>query len=795
VTATVAPPSAPAAPPEQPPAASPRVPSRPAASPTARELAAVAALTLYSMAVALGFARVFSGWEFFADLALLAVVGHGLSWVLRRLRVHGLIAMPLTALALVWLLLRLHYTDTLRWGMAPGGATWDRIEIHLDLFRDRFPTAVAPVDYGAEWATLAGVAVVLAVVMSDAFAFRADARGESLVPGGVLFVFIAALGKSRLQVLSTVVLVAAGVVAVIALRAFHDRSRRVELRAAGSGGSFVVPAALSTAVLVAVAGGVVGPRLPGADAEPLIDTKGRSGGVTEVVSPLVDIRSRLTSRSNVEMFKVEADAEDYWRSTTLPEFDGTTFGLPTRSLERVDGSFGPGADDGQRIVQQVQVLALRGPLIPAAAEPYQADGFSDGERIEIKRNDDTSTLLIDGELATGDVFTIVSSSPQLTPDELRATTTANAPDEVFTALPDDFPDEVAEITAAVTAGASTQYDRAIALQNWFRSEFDYSTEVQSGHGTSAILSFLAERIGYCEQFSASFAAMARTLGMPSRVAVGYTSGVRDGDGWFVVRGKNAHAWPELWFDGIGWIAFEPTPGRGAPGDESYTGVEPAQDDSPATSGGGGGETSATAPPTPPPTILPPATTAAPAPGDSSATTTVAPGGLPGQLPSPDGGLATPTSDASEDGTGFPWPWLVAGLLLLVLLAGPAVIRRWHSRSARAHGSADRVQAAWSRARTAAIRAGVVGTGSMTTAEWAAATAAELPVAARPMRALADVVDRVSFAPPGTVDLDASGRQGATIGHDCELWSTQVDRIATDTLTPWQRVRHYFTDWR
>ena len=57
----------------------------------------------------------------------------------------------------------------------------------------------------------------------------------------------------------------------------------------------------------------------------------------------------------------------------------------------------------------------------------------------------------------------------------------------------------------------------------------------------------------------TFAAMARTLGIPSRVAVGFTPGVINDEGWYSVLGKNAHAWPELWFDGIGWVLFEPTP--------------------------------------------------------------------------------------------------------------------------------------------------------------------------------------------------------------------------------------------
>ena len=117
----------------------------------------------------------------------------------------------------------------------------------------------------------------------------------------------------------------------------------------------------------------------------------------------------------------------------------------------------------------------------------------------------------------------------------------------------------------------------VALQDWFRTEFTYSTDVPDGHGNSAIESFLENRVGYCEQFAGTFAAMARSLGIPARVAVGFTQGEQQDDGTYVVLGRNAHAWPEVWFDGYGWVPFEPTPGRGMPGAEAYTGVPPQQD--------------------------------------------------------------------------------------------------------------------------------------------------------------------------------------------------------------------------
>ena len=400
---------------------------------------------------------------------------------------------------------------------------------------------------------------------------------------------------------------------------------------------------------------------------------------------------------------------------------------------------------------------------------------------------------------TGDEYTVVSAVPRIGPRRsLNRATSVAPPDEVFLQLPDDLPSVVGELAAQVTAGTTSSYERALALQKWFRTEFDYSLDVQSGHGKSAIESFLQEQVGYCEQFSASFAAMARTLGIPTRVAVGYTQGIQNPDGWYSVLGKNAHAWPEVWFDGIGWVAFEPTPGRGAPGAQDYTGVPPQQDDTPAVPGAASsGDEAVPTNPTTPTTIVPAPTTTLP-PGVT--TTTIDP--LAGEIPGLEGGLGgggTPADPdaAAGDGGGFsiPWSTVLPLLLLTAVLGAPWAIRRLRQRVGRRADPADRVQAAWVRATGWAEIAGVAGRPSMTTSEWVEATEETMPTAARPMGLLAEVVEQLSFGRPGSVDLAAAGVLGETFGRDCELWSEQIGVIATDHLTPIQRVKRYFTDLR
>ncbi len=741
-------------------------------APINRDLAATAALALYSFVVGVGFARVFSGWAFVPHFLLLVIVGHGSSLAMRRARVSGWISVPAMTLLMVWVVSLYQYGSTTTW-LVPSRGTWQQFRLDLDVVRDQFQTAVAPVIYEVGWATLAGLALVIVIVMADAFAFKAEARGEALVPGGVLFVFIAALSRDRMRLVSAMLLVGAGILAVVALRNLHDRSRQVELSAGRSRHSLRWPAAIGAAVAIALLAGIVGPRIPGAEADPLYQTRGRGGGITSVGNPLVDIRSRLVNHGDFELFRMNSDTESYWRLTTLPDFDGRTFKLPSRPLDRVDETTAAAEVPGTTIRQQIQILALEDKMVPAAATVLQVAPNQD-----MRINPDTGTLLKLTDLQSAEQFTIVSQTPELTPDELRAATTHAPPDDIFLELPDGVPGSVSDTAEEVTANATTDYDRVLALEHWFHDNFEYSTEVQAGHGNNALENFLQIRKGYCEQFAATFAVMARTLGIPSRVAVGFTPGRLRADGWYSVLGRNSHAWPEIWFDGIGWVPFEPTPSRGIPGAENYTGIPAAQDVS-VPDLGTPEPGAITLPPTPT-TVFSPPTTVRPRNeqiNDPDARTPA--------LPS---GNGTPTTP-EESSSSFPWILLVIPVILLGAAAFPAVARRWNRRKARQQGTQQRVDRAWQHACRAASRAGVDGSMAMTSREWANATAHTLPVAARPMASLAAVVDRVSYSRPESIEP----HRAQTFGRDCELWSDQVTRIATDTLTTSERMRQYFRD--
>jgi transglutaminase-like putative cysteine protease len=257
----------------------------------------------------------------------------------------------------------------------------------------------------------------------------------------------------------------------------------------------------------------------------------------------------------------------------------------------------------------------------------------------------------------------------------------------FDTVPTGVPAVVSQVAHQVTNGATSQYEMAEDLQSFFRQKGEFTYDVNTGYGSGyqAMATFLQKRRGYCQHFAATMAMMARTLGIPSRVVVGFLAPSTRGpnDTW-VFTSHDAHAWPELYFAGIGWVRFEPTPGNGAVA-PTYTTV---QHIGPVTTTGGAPTSSA-------------GIIGKTAPGDTST--------------GPNGAPQTHHAAAANGGGGVPWlGWLIVLLVLLVLLA-PGLVRTSvrRSRLARALDGGPSCEHAWLEVRDRIVDLGLPWSGSMT----------------------------------------------------------------------------------
>ena len=234
-------------------------------------------------------------------------------------------------------------------------------------------------------------------------------------------------------------------------------------------------------------------------------------------------------------------------------------------------------------------MALSELWLPAAYVPVAIDSPD----FKVRYQGSSATLIVDTNLPSSDnqTYTVRSVAPDLPgrrppPGQHRRSRRPSAADLAVPGLSAN----ARAIAKQVTADATTPYDKALALQSYFRDPrlFTYDTTVNFANDDNAIDTFLRVRRGYCQQFAGTFAALARSVGLPTRVAVGFTQGQSDptNPSRYEVKGGQAHAWPEVYLGQYGWVPFEPTPGRGAPGEATYLGIPPAQNDNP-----GGGPTS------------------------------------------------------------------------------------------------------------------------------------------------------------------------------------------------------------
>lgn len=592
----------------------------------------------------------------------------------------------------------------------------------------RTGTAPLDADLGVSLALVLLVATL--AFLTDLLAIALQRPAYAAVPLLALFL-VPALGLPGPVAFGHVIRFGVGVGLVLLAASAHHGDRRHGVRLAVWGAAAaVVGVALA---LTAVVGALV----------PVAATRPFGADQLQMTNPSLDLKRNLTQGAPTPVLTYTTDRPTgaYLKMATLTAFDTTGFALDavrvsSGRLPQAPGLQQPGVPRTTRVeIASFASEWLPVPYAPTEVRAAGAWGYAT-ETLDVM-----AMARPDRKTATvGLAYEVRSVDVRPTPEQVAAAdSTALAGQTQYTSVPTQLPGRIRALARTLTASAPTAGARALALQAYLRSErFTYSTAEATGDSLRTLDDFLfGSRRGYCEQFAGAMVAMARVAGIPARVAVGFTPGTY-ADGRWSVSSRDMHAWPELWLDGWGWVAFEPTPASGVP---TATYEPPATEPEPSVT------TQATE--TPEPTLSDDVPTRDPNDPNEPDVTPAAPAG-------PDAGVLAGLA--------------VALAVALLAAATPATLRARRRASRLAGGGAPReaTLAAWDEVRDAAADLGVAWpSGSPRYA--AEDLAAQLPPgAAEGLRQLAVAVERAAY-----------DRPEAYVGPGS--WGTTV-RTVTDALS-------------
>lgn len=352
--------------------------------------------------------------------------------------------------------------------------------------------------------------------------------------------------------------------------------------------------------------------------------------------PSLDLKRNLVQGSDDLLLTYRTDAPNgtYLKLATLPAYSQNGFALSEVRVGSGRLPAIPGNPRGQQRTTRVSIAAFRSEWLPVPYAPQRIDapgewGFALDtlDMMALSRPDR-------GAATQGISYDVTSLDVTATPQAIAAASAKGAPQRDLNTKVPGVPDEIRKLAEQLTAGKSTAGAKVQALQAYLLSDrFTYSTapSVGDGDGASTIVDFLFKsHSGYCEQFAGAMTLMARELDIPARLAVGFVPGKRVGDDWQVTA-KDLHTWPEVWLDGLGWVAFEPTPPRDEAGPPNSATATPAAQ-------------------TPAPETVAPEASPAPEP-------------IAEETASPE-----PVTQADAGDQGSPvgvWLWLLAGMLTVV----------------------------------------------------------------------------------------------------------------------------------
>ncbi len=388
-----------------------------------------------------------------------------------------------------------------------------------------------PLAHSAGIVVLGALCAGLVAVTGRAVGTRSPAL--SLVPALVVVVWSAILLPSTSAALTGLAFGASALLVLVSPRSAGRRTSVV-----------LVAISLGTAALTLGWSGVAGSGViaPGGEAVPAVTPSALS-----LATDLIGVETR---DANVVLFRATTPVSTYWQVTDLNTFVGNQWVPDPATTALLRGSSPtpePVTPVGQHLFSSRLTLdAYNGRILPAPPSTVSASG------------EPSPVVTQSGVVATaphpsGSRYLTQAVVPAAVPDSPAPT----PPPSAETAL-GPLPTLVHSLAVSITGGQSTPLDKAEALTDFFRSGRFHYTVTPQKLGSDPLVTFLTQtRTGSCEQFAGAFAVLARASGLPTRVAIGFTPG-RPADGVTIVRGSDAHAWPQVLINGS-WVSFEPTP--------------------------------------------------------------------------------------------------------------------------------------------------------------------------------------------------------------------------------------------
>ncbi|MGW4807499.1 transglutaminase family protein [Kitasatospora sp. NPDC004272] len=512
---------------------------------------------------------------------LMVAVAAGAGAGLRALPLPRALVPPLQLVVVLYVLLLTSVQSSMSFGLLPGPGALDAVSSLLtqggtDVQEYAIP---APATDGLRLIVVGSVALVAVLVDALAVTYRrAAAAGLPLL---ALYSVAGGLADSPGSLWLWFLLAAAGYLGLLYVegqdrltrwgRVFHGTGRSAV--ALSNGGRRIGVIALAAAVLLPVFVPAVGTGLFGDLGNH--DSRGGGGGNggsdERSLNLVVALTANLRSSDDTELLTFSTDSPDvdqlYLRIAELSEFNGEEWLTGRQDLQPIPTTV-PGPEG---LLPNLPTTSVRTTVTVSdrlstawLPMPYPMSWVELPSTTDWRFDPVGRTVSgVNGQKSKGMTYSVGSVSVNATAAQLRA---AGAPpadiSKRYLGLPSNLPAVVADTARDVTRGKTTPYDQAVALQQYFTSGgFTYNTKIDSRTGPDAIAKFLQDKEGFCVHFAATMAAMSRSLGIPARVAIGFTPGSGNGSDR-VVRSSNYHAWPELYFNGYGWMRFEPTPNRG-----------------------------------------------------------------------------------------------------------------------------------------------------------------------------------------------------------------------------------------